>query len=273
MSRTRDPFALTNVLVLSALAAGAAAVWLFLGESGWSYYTTPLRIRGYALQHPALKPSGTLAHALGLVGLAMMTVPIIYAARKQWSRLAHAGALSTWLEVHIFCGIVGPVLVTFHTAFKFNGLISVAYWSMVLVVASGFVGRYWYVRIPKTIRGVELTRNEIEERAAYLTQHVADAGLSTDLLTRLTGREVGGRWARLRLRRALVRSGVAELATRDLINTLAERQVLLRRLAYLERTRRLFAAWHLFHQPLVYLMFGISILHIGVALYFGYSFY
>ena len=66
--------------------------------------------------------------------------------------------MKTWLEVHIFCGIVGPVLVTFHTSFKFNGIVSVAYWSMVAVVLSGFVGRYLYVRIPRSLRGIELTQ-------------------------------------------------------------------------------------------------------------------
>ena len=62
---------------------------------------------------------------------------------------ANVGSMPLWLEVHIFCGIVGPVLVTFHTSFKFNGIISVAYWSMMAVMLSGFVGRYLYVRIPK----------------------------------------------------------------------------------------------------------------------------
>ena len=52
------------------------------------------------------------------------------------------GSIRAWLEVHIFCGLVGPVLVTFHTSFKFNGLISVAYWSMVVVAVSGVIGRY-----------------------------------------------------------------------------------------------------------------------------------
>jgi hypothetical protein len=66
---------------------------------------------------------------------------------------------------------------------------------------------------------------------------------------------------------------VAAAAARDLVDTLGERQSLLRRLSYLERTKRLFAAWHLFHQPLVYLMFGIAVLHIGVAMYLGYSIY
>ena len=272
-SKSRDPFALVNVLALSAVAAAALAIWVFSDLGGWAYYSTPLRVRGYAAQHGMLKPSGSVSHMLGFIGLGMLTMPVIYSLRKKWSRLARAGSLATWLEVHICCGIVGPVLVTFHTAFKFNGIISVAYWSMVLVMLSGFVGRYWYVRIPKTIRGVQLTRDEIESRAALLTQHVADGGLSTGMLTRLVHQDKGHRWSQWQLRRALVRDGVADSAARDLVQTLSERAILVRRLAYLERTKRLFSAWHLFHQPLVYIMFAVALVHVSVAWYLGYSYY
>ena len=44
-----------------------------------------------------------------------------------------------------------------------------------------------------------------------------------------------------------------------------------RRLAHLHRTRRLFAVWHVFHQPLVYAMFVIVAIHVTIALYFGYA--
>jgi len=273
VSKSRDPFALVNVLVVSAVAAAAIAFWVFARLGGWAYYSTPLRVRGYAAQHDMLKPSGSVSHMLGIIGLGMLTIPVIYSVRKKWSRLAHAGSLGTWLEIHICCGIVGPVLVTFHTALKFNGVISVAYWSMVLVMLSGFVGRYWYVRIPKTIRGVELTRHEIEARAGLLTHYVADAGLHTEMLTRLAHQDVGHRWSQWQLRRALVRDGVTHAAARVLVQTLAERAILVRRLAYLERTKDLFAAWHLFHQPLVYIMFTVALVHVGVAWYFGYSYY
>jgi hypothetical protein len=52
---------------------------------------------------------------------------------------------------------------------------------------------------------------------------------------------------------------------------MAERAQLLRRLAQLNRTRQRFSAWHVFHQPLVYVMFAIAAIHIGVAVYFGYA--
>jgi hypothetical protein len=74
-----------------------------------------------------------------------------------------------------------------------------------------------------------------------------------------------------RLRHDLHDAGAdATLATR-LVGIEAERETLLGRLAYLEKTRQMFEAWHVFHQPLVYVMFAIVALHVGLALYLGYT--
>ncbi|RPJ62916.1 MAG: hypothetical protein EHM24_25265, partial [Acidobacteria bacterium] len=179
------PSALVNVLVVSGAAVAAVTAIVLFTAGGWDYYRTPLRVRAYAQAHAALRPSGTIGHALGIAGLLMMTVPVLYSMRKKWRVLGRLGEMRHWLNVHIFCGIVGPVLVTFHAALKFNGLISVAYWSMVIVVLSGFVGRYLYVRMPRTIRGIELTYEEILAEAADLRREMASTGLSPDLLALL----------------------------------------------------------------------------------------
>ena len=129
--------ALTNVLWWSLVTSVVLGVWILVDRNGWSYYATPLGVRGYHPMHKALRPTGQIAHLLGTGGWLMMLVPLLYQIRKRVKAFASWGAISTWLDVHIFCGIVGPVLVTFHTSFKFNGLISVAYWSMVAVATSG----------------------------------------------------------------------------------------------------------------------------------------
>jgi hypothetical protein len=59
---------------------------------------------------------------------------------------------------------------------------------------------------------------------------------------------------------------------REAAELLRERAFLFRRLRYLHRTRRLFAFWHVFHQPLVYLMFVIAALHVALTVYMGYGF-
>ncbi len=284
------PGGLVNVLVLCAVASVLVAVWVLAGLDGWDYYTTPLRVRGYHHAHALLKPSGPVAHAFGMCGVAMMLVPVAYSVRKKWKYLRRAGSLKIWLEVHIFCGVVGPVLVTFHTAMRFNGIISVAYWSMVLVVLSGFVGRYLYVRIPKSIRGTEMGYDEIVERATELKVRLVGSGLPVSVLHEIDAFEqsvtprtdalsmrgyvlLHARTARglRRLRHALRAAGVGSDLLDAVLEVSAERASLLGRLAYLQRTRQWFGAWHVFHQPLVYVMFAIVALHVGVAVYLGYT--
>jgi cytochrome b561 len=39
---------------------------------------------------------------------------------------------------------------------------------------------------------------------------------------------------------------------------------------YLHTTKKLFELWHVFHLPLVYLMFVIVAAHVAITLYLGY---
>jgi len=49
--------------------------------------------------------------------------------------------------------------------------------------------------------------------------------------------------------------------------------VLLRRIAYLRQTRKLFELWHVFHRPLAAVMLAIVIVHVATAIYLGYGFF
>jgi len=284
--------ALTNVLLLAAVAVGATAGVVLFGLGGAEYYTTPLRVRGYAEAHRLLRPSGAAGHLLGIAGVALMLAMQLYTLRKRHPRARWPGSLSFWLEFHIFCGLLGPALITFHTSFRFNGIVSVAYWSMMLVMASGFVGRYLYVRIPKSIRGTEISVAEIEERTIELRETLAALELPGELVLRIDAFEAreafrsGGlpTWSgllfgeaalrvRLRSLRSAVRRAAIERAVLDeTLHLVAERAFLRRRIAYLKRTKQLFDLWHVLHKPLAYLMLVIVALHVATALYFGYAF-
>jgi hypothetical protein len=275
--------ALMSAMGLAAMVAVAVTLWVLVGLDGWAYYTTPLAVRGYSPTHRLLRPSGPVGQTLGVAGAALMLVPFFYMAYKRLHRARSGANLKRLLEVHIFCGIVGPVLITFHTAFKFNGLVSAAYWSMVLVALSGFVGRYLYVRIPRTQRGVELSQAELDERTAGLRDELqwsagADVLAALDRLEAdIAGRSlwfsgVGDRALRLAVAELVGtlerRSGEAVSAA--ISAALGERLRLQHRRSALAATRRLFDLWHVFHLPLVWVMFAIVSLHVGVSLYLGY---
>jgi hypothetical protein len=243
--RSRSAAALSHGLVLGALVGVVVAAVVVFGLGGLHYYTTPLGLRGYEKVHRLLRPSGLAGQALGITGFVLVLLTLLYALRKKVPFLRNRGNSRGWLEAHIFCGVAGPALITLHTSLKFNGIISVAYWSMVLVVLSGFVGRYLYVRIPRTIRGTELSLDEIHLRIDELKRREDEASLFND--------------------RSLAFS--AEISALH-----KEREVLVRQLAGLERTKKLFDLWHVFHRPLVWLMFAIAAAHVALALYMGYSF-
>lgn len=281
-----------NVLPIAAAVALTAFLVVLFPLGGLDYYRTPYRVRAYAPQHRDLRPAGPVGRALGIAGAALLFGgTAAYEARKRMRVLSNAGSLKTWLDMHIFCGLVGPALITLHTSFKFNGIVSVAYWSMLSVVASGFVGRYLHARIPRTQRGVEMDRKAIEERAAELRRTLSDMTVPVRLLLRIEemekdllpreGERYGlasmlfGGFAVRRKTRAIDRTirsaGLTRQLIREALHAEGERINLLRRGASLDLSRRLFALWHVFHMPFVWILATVFVLHIGVAFYFGYA--
>src|SRR3989442_7728016 len=141
-SRPAPPSAILNALALSALAAVAFAAFVLIGLGGWAYYTAPKAVRGYSTAHRLLRPSGAAGHLFGIGGFVLMLVPIAYSIRKKVRRFRDLCSMKTWLEVHLVCRLFCSLLVTFHTSFQLNGIVSGACLSMVAVVLSRLVGRY-----------------------------------------------------------------------------------------------------------------------------------
>ncbi len=95
-------------------------------------------------------------HSIGILGFVLMLMTeTLYSLRKR-SRIAALGKMSTWLQFHIVTGLVGPFMVLLHTSWKFNGLAGATTLLTVIIVFSGFIGRYIYTRIPRTMDGLEI---------------------------------------------------------------------------------------------------------------------
>jgi hypothetical protein len=129
---------------------------------------------GYALLvywTRAIPAAGDLVgHLLGILGfLLMLMTEILYSIRKR-SRSARWGRMAVWLQFHIFTGLVGPFMVLLHTSWKFNGLAGATTLLTVIIVISGFIGRYIYTRIPRALDGSELDQPGAEFTAAALAR-------------------------------------------------------------------------------------------------------
>jgi hypothetical protein len=95
-------------------------------------------------------------HTLGILGfLLMILTETVYSLRKR-TRSVRWGKMSDWLQFHIFTGLVGPYMIFLHTSWKFNGLAGAVTLMTIIVVISGFIGRFIYTRIPRTADGIEM---------------------------------------------------------------------------------------------------------------------
>ena len=100
--------------------------------------------------------SELFGHGIGIVGfILMLLTETLYSLRKR-TRSVKWGRMSTWLQLHIFTGLVGPYMVLLHTSWKFNGLAGTTTLLTIIIVVSGFIGRYIFTRIPRTLDGLEI---------------------------------------------------------------------------------------------------------------------
>ncbi|RKY91601.1 MAG: hypothetical protein DRQ13_11275 [Ignavibacteriae bacterium] len=284
---------LHKIYVGSFFVVGVA-VMVLLAINGYDYYSTPLEERFFNSQHTLLKPSGDWGHGFGIIGTLMMILGVsIYMIRKRVKWFFNFGFLKHWLEFHIFLCTVGPMLVLYHTAFKFGGIVSVSFWSMVLVVLSGVIGRFIYVQIPRTIQGQEMGINAMNDMRENLASKVTEAvdfdGKTLDEFKVITSTEryrefsiikallfIPNDYFKIRsilrkIKKDLKFAGLPKIVRKNIIKSAKNEIVLARRIGLLRTFHKLFRYWHIAHLPFAITMFVIMLFHVGVTLAFGYK--
>lgn len=236
-------------------------------------------------------------YALGIVGGSMMLLLLLYPLRKHWRVLRRAGPIKWWFRTHMIFGLFGPIAVLYHANFQMGSLNStVALWSMLVVSASGVIGRLIYTRIHYGLYGSRMTlqslRQESEEgraRFASLTGSIGDVDAQLSELEKHalieTRGVLHGIWRVLRMggmtRR--VRRSVTPQLTRGLLDqadiegwdnrrtkqarkelkaAIKEYFTTVRRVSRLALYERLFAWWHVLHLPLFIMLVVSGITHV-----------
>lgn len=253
-------------------------VTFYLIYIGYSYYNTSLEERFYHPNHAWFKSSGLFGQGLGILGTFMILFGVsIYIARKRYNFLAKYIRLKYLLEFHIFLCILGPILVLFHTAFKFGGIVSVAFWSMVAVVLSGVVGRYIYIQIPRTIEGRELSLGEVQNMKIDLATVFNDKfnldKSIIDMVISLTSdkEDKQNKFTVSGLRKTLISNNVPKKECAMILKMVKKEKSLSGRIARLQTMQKLLKYWHAIHLPFALIMLVIVIIHIAVTVSFGYK--
>jgi len=101
----------------------------------------------------------------------MLMTETLYSQCKR-TRGARWGRMSDRMQFHIFTGLVGPYMVLLHTSWQFHGLASVLVLLTIVIVGSGFVGRYLYTAVPRMPDGVVVEAHELMNQLTSLEQEL-----------------------------------------------------------------------------------------------------
>jgi len=228
------------------------------------------------------KSGDAIGYNLGLVGGSLMLILLSYPLRKRFSFMARLGEMKYWFAFHMFCGIAGPLLVVYHSAFYLGSMNSqVAFYSMLVVALSGFIGRYAYRRIHRGMFGrlqdlTELQTELIgrEGLAEAKFQHYPDVievlrqfhahstkkGISTSrrfleiIFFPITRDHVR------RKAKSFIHPGDADF--QQLTTLIDDYAFAIDRYFTFAFFEKLFALWHVLHIPLVYVLFFSAVWHV-----------
>lgn len=278
MSKTAHKIYIGTMVLIVVLTT------IYLFYKGLPYYMTPLEERFYHPDHDYFKPSGLFGHGLGIFGTLLILIGVFgYIAKKRYKFLARLGRLKYWLEFHIFLCTIGPIMILFHTAFKFGGIVSISFWSMVAVVASGVIGRYIYIQIPHTDEGKEMSLEEVQALKAEIDQVLSQnyqldiaqfngaLAVNTQGQTGIFGRYFANRQTINRVKQTLKQNNLPRKDSRKIIQLVKNELALNNRLGRLQTMKQLFKYWHVAHLPFAIIMLVIMVVHVAITLAFGYK--
>jgi hypothetical protein len=266
------------------LGYAAAALAVFVGWLLTRYY-------------PLVDAENGFGYWLGITGASLMAILLLYPLRKRLRFMHTLGATRHWFRMHMVFGVLGPVLILYHSNFSFGSLNDTVALSCTLLVAlSGLVGRYVYAKIHVDLDGHRATLGELSSKArisAVDRKHVA--ALVPRLIERLTTYDaivltppqsvmaslllplklaIQTRWTAMRLTwyargqlRALAKRSPVVSAERARIQRAVARFIdehlrRVRRVAELGSYERMFSLWHIFHLPFFYMMVVAALIHV-----------
>jgi len=269
-------------------ATAGVAILAFLAWKGAEYYPLDRLERLHSPLHKALRSAGPWGHGVGMVATAFMLSNFFYAVRKRTRLLTGLGDIRGWLDFHVFVGAMSPLVIAFHAAFQANNVLATSTAGALLVVmATGVVGRYIYGMVPAhggRAEELEDLSASFERLRAFAAPALAHVGPQAEaLLDRVTAPVKAhfllalflrfpfeAAWLRLRLAWLRRRFPDPEQYL-DLRRALLKLARLRWQLRFYGSLKSLLRGWRVFHASMAIFLVVALTAHIGVSLYLGYG--
>ena len=228
---------------------------------------------GFPLHHAHRFAGSFWGGVFGVTGAVLMLVPLAYMIIKRNKKLKQSVtqyvSMRTLLAWHIYAGVLGPILVIIHSGHKYESVVGIALTAMtLLVVVSGFIGRYLMSGFTKEIREKKAMLTELQ--TAYDEAQVA---VQFDPAAAARLRPFSGFFSRLMAGFFLPEpSTEPSVPVADAI-TLVRLAESIADVEYAIRThedfKQWFGKWLKFHIVISFVLYGLMFVHVYYAVYFG----
>ena len=182
-------------------------------------------------------------------------------------------------------------MVLFHTSFKFGGIVSISFWSMVAVFLSGIIGRFIYIQIPRTIEGRELSLTEVKDMKSNVGEilknslelNEADYNKIIDstkkkvelyhknFIVRSIKKRSNDSSTIRQVKDVLKQNHLSMPEYKKVLKLVKNEISLNRKIERLTTMQNLFKYWHVAHLPFALVMMIIMVIHVAVTIVFGYK--
>ncbi len=222
---------------------------------------------------PSLRFAGSpLGGVLGVSGALLMLGPLVYLVIKRVkpikARVTRHVPMRTLLGWHVYAGLLGPLLVLLHTGHKFESVLGILLTALTLIVVfSGFVGRYLLRRIGGDVRIKREMLGQLYEAYDAASERLAMEPERLGLI--------------LPLRNVLLRAFLTESPATDgpevmdvaspvavarIVESIADVESAI---AAREVLKRWFSRWLRLHIVLASAVYLLLVLHVWAAIHFG----
>jgi hypothetical protein len=221
--------------------------------------------------HVSPRFPGSLAGTLtGIAGAVLMLVALAYVPIKRvpaiHDRITRIIPARTLLAIHIYAGVLGPILGLVHAAHKFSSPLGVSLTGiMILVVITGYVSRYLLVQVARAVRGRKADLASLKATFAALPPaEVRTSGESGPVAVSRTRRALLGFLFASSESAAGADDQASEAA--ELAGAIADTEYAIRSE---EVTSSLFGASLNVHIAVAIILFALLALHIWSGIYYG----
>jgi hypothetical protein len=206
---------------------------------------------------------------LGIAAASLMLVPLLYlfVKRVPWLKrwITPHVSMRTLLTIHIYTGVLAPILGVLHTGHKFQSPVGIALTLMMLVVAlSGYLGRYLLGQLSTDIRQMKADRERLLNAHHALAQEIGDHPYAAVTLRRNSS--LFGRAASLFVARDEQR--VLQFPSRAfrISESISDLDLAIRTHS---TAKSLFGRWLVCHILVAAVLYALLFIHVWSAWYFG----